>query len=250
MTSSENPSDNLGVSLVLSVSLHVFLVLIFTVRTLFFPSESMVFEDTIRVDLVGLPDKIEKIPIEPDIPDPVPNTVPQPEIKAQPVIPTAVKTPTKSKQEVKTEQNSALNKLKALSAIDKLKKAESSPLPENKNEPRKEHQYKGNAISPGTARTGIDKLQHHRYLGEIKQHIKKNWFLPEWLADKGFRAQVNIKLDKNGNVAEHSFVNASGNASFDKLVLNTIERSSPFPAPPEKFVDILKELGLVLGFPE
>lgn len=43
----------------LSVIFHCTVVLVFTIKTVFFPSEDLQIRDAIRVDLIGLPDKAE-----------------------------------------------------------------------------------------------------------------------------------------------------------------------------------------------
>lgn len=241
--------ENYSSGFFLSLCLHVAIVAVFTVKALIFPAESLIFEDAIRVDLVGLPDKVEKAPpakeeskpnAETKPPEPVKLPVPPP--KAVPQI------------DAKAVQNSALNKLKTLAALEKLKSApqkqETAQPKQEPAAPAKEIQYKGNILSAGTALTGLSKLQHNQYLGEIKKHVHKNWFLPEWLTNKGLNAQITVKIDEDGNVLEKTIVKSSDNPSFDDLVVATITKSNPFPAPPEKFVDILRVNGLTLGFPE
>ena len=38
--------------------------------------------------------------------------------------------------------------------------------------------------------------------------------------------------------------------SFDEIVVDTVRKSSPVPAPPAKFVRILSVEGILFGFPE
>ena len=108
---------------------------------------------------------------------------------------------------------------------------------------------KGNILAAGTSLTGVHKIQHNRYLGQLKNHVQKNWFLPEWLAQKDLRAQIQIKIDKTGNLLEQKLIESSGDATFDELASETVKNSDPFPAPPEKFQELLKVDGFVLGFP-
>ncbi|RYZ88219.1 MAG: TonB C-terminal domain-containing protein, partial [Proteobacteria bacterium] len=109
---------------------------------------------------------------------------------------------------------------------------------------------KGNVLSPGTELTGLTRLQHDNYLSSLDQQIKQNWVLPQWLSKKQLRAQVRLKLDEKGQVVSRDIVLSSGNSSYDDLALDTIDKSAPFPPPPEKFVSIVAVNGLVIGFPE
>ncbi|RYZ82311.1 MAG: cell envelope integrity protein TolA [Proteobacteria bacterium] len=109
---------------------------------------------------------------------------------------------------------------------------------------------KGNVLSPGTELTGLNKLQHDNYLGDLDQQIKQNWFLPQWLSKKPLRAQVRLKLDEKGQIISRDIALSSGNSSYDDLALDTIDKSAPFPPPPEKFVSIVGVNGLLIGFPE
>ena len=109
---------------------------------------------------------------------------------------------------------------------------------------------KGNTISPGTALSGLAKLQHDTYAVDLDHHIKQHWALPEWLANRDFKAQAKVYIDSRGNILGRKIIKTSGNQSYDDEVLATIDRSAPFPAPPEKFVSIVEVDGILIGFPE
>ncbi len=109
---------------------------------------------------------------------------------------------------------------------------------------------KGNVLSPGTSLTGLTKLQHDTYASDLDRHIKDHWSLPEWLAKRDFKAQARVLIDSRGNILERKIVKSSGNPSYDEEVLATIDRSAPFPAPPEKFLAIVSVEGILIGFPE
>jgi colicin import membrane protein len=59
-----------------------------------------------------------------------------------------------------------------------------------------------------------------------------------------------VFIDSRGNILGRKIVKSSGNPSYDDEVLATIDRSAPFPAPPEKFVAIVSVEGILIGFPE
>lgn len=259
--------ENLWTGLKVSIGLHIALVAFFTVRAVFFAPESINFESAVRVDMVALPDKLtpdqltppgpqaapEKKPAEKPIEKPAPKPEPKP----------AVKTPKAPDPEAvnlakKEKQKAALDKLKAMSAMDALKEEVEK---ENKKKAAEAAaaaakaasattKVKGNVLSAGTELTGLSKLQHDNYLASLDQQIKKNWILPQWLAKKQLRAQVRVKIDEKGHVISREIALSSGNSSYDDLALDTIDQSSPFPPPPEKFVSILEVNGLLIGFPE
>ena len=110
--------------------------------------------------------------------------------------------------------------------------------------------YKGSQLAPGTELSGVAKLQHENYLNSLDQHVKQFWSLPEWLARGSYSAQVKIFIDENGLLLKTLMIRGSGNSDYDDLVLETIKKSVPFPAPPEKFRAIVSVTGIVLGFPE
>jgi colicin import membrane protein len=153
----------------------------------------------------------------------------------------------------KSKQQSAIEKLKAMAALDKIKQDVEA---EKKKEIAKGKaddggpKVKGNVLSPGTALTGLSKLQHDNYAADLDQHIKQHWALPEWLAKRDLKAQARVQIDSRGNILGRKIVKSSGNPSYDEEVLATIDRSAPFPAPPEKFLAIVSVDGILIGFPE
>lgn len=229
--------DGFSQDLFISITLHLVLVLFFTVKTLFFQKEPIVLQDSIRVDIVGLPEKIKE----------------KPKVKPKPVAKKKAKPKKKiNLRKTRSKQQSALARLKARSAMERLKNYK----PKKKEVAKKEEpaappvEYKGNVLSPGTELRGLARLQHDRYLSQVKRHIQQNWFLPEWLRNGEFKAQVEVKINKNGQITEKKIIASSQNNSFDNLVLQTIENSNPVPKPPEKFRDILAVSGVVLKFPQ
>lgn len=219
------------------------------------------YESAIRVDLVGLPDKID--PKQLTSPEPTP-TVPAEKEKAEPPPPIiekeTPKLPDKSKIDpesinldaVKKKQKQALDKLKSLNAIEQIKKnlEAQKKQAENAQTQKSNTQVKGNILSAGTELTGLNKLQHENYLGQIDRQIKTNWSIPEWLAKKDYKAQVLLKLDEKGMVLSRQIAKSSGNPNYDDVVLETIDKSAPYPAPPEKLINIVGVRGLLIGFPE
>ena len=248
--------ENLSRGVGISIGLHALIIMIFTVRAIFFTPEKIDFSQAIKVDMVGLPDKVQTLP-PPELKQEPKAAAPEekpaePVAKEEPPAPAPPpKLPPKPKDEainidkVKSQQKSALDKLKAMAALEKIKedvahekkKAAAAPV-------------RGNILSPGSSLTGLNKLQHDTYAADLNTHIKERWQLPEWLAKRDYKAQARVFIDSRGNILGRKIVISSGNPSYDEAVLETIDRAAPFPAPPEKFLAIISADGILIGFPE
>jgi colicin import membrane protein len=238
-------------SLKWSLIAHAAIVLIFGVKAAFFQSEPIDYSAAVRVDIVALPDKLDPNNISLETPkEKSAETViksaekPKPKVVEKSTEPDAI-----NLNKAKSKQKEALEKIKKMSAIDKIKndmereRADREAL-------KKVVQVKGNIISPGTALTGLNRVQHEAYISDLDRHVKERWSLPEWLAKRDFKAQVRLRLDENGQIISREIVRSSGNQSYDDMVLTTIDQSAPFPRPPEKFVAIVSVQGILIGFPE
>lgn len=264
----EQFNRGIGVSFVL----HAVLISFFTLKAVFFTPEAIDFTQAVRVDMVGLPDKV-------DLNTPPPPSTAKENPKPAKEEPKAVekpaeKTPKKAdapkpelpKQQPKKDdsinleknkasQQSAIDKLKAMAALEKIK---DEVAEEKKKTPPAgtgaattgAAKVKGNMVSPGDSLTGLNKLQHDTYGADLNRHIKQHWEVPEWLAKRDLKAQVVVYLDTRGNVLERKIVKSSGNPEYDEAALATIDKSSPFPAPPEKFQAYVSVNGILIGFPE
>ena len=136
-------------------------------------------------------------------------------------------------------------KLKESDALDKLK----SDV-ETEKRLKSAAAFKGNQLSSGSELKGLTALQHENYIASIKKQIYSQWALPQWMSQKNLRAQVLVRLDEQGNVVSKKITLSSGDQGFDEMVLETLKRSSPVPAPPEEFVRIMANEGVLIGFPE
>lgn len=226
-----------------SLAFHAAVILVFTIKMVFFASDIPKYERAVRVDLVGLPDK--RSPDKPVV-------APKPEAPKAPEKKTPEK-PEAKKPEPKTStasQNAALNKLKSLSAIEKLKAMSDKPKENKADTTPQTETLKGNVISVGTALKGLSKLEFDQYIGSLDAHVKNNWSLPEWMLSQGYKAEVLIKIDKSGQIIERRFTKKSGNPEFDERVMTALEKSNPFPAPPDKFIDLVGIQGITFAFPE
>lgn len=269
----------------ISFVIHAVIISFFALKAAFFDPEPIDFSQAVRVDMVGLPDKVEPKTLpakteenpkpalpqkEPVAEKPVEKTVekkPEP-VKPEPVKPAPkpvvakpeVKAPKTAKPEginlekTKTQQQSAIEKLKAMAALEKIKQdvaqEKTKVAPGTGKDKAGTQKVKGNVLSPGTALTGLAKLQHDTYAADLDHHIKQHWAVPEWLANRDFKAQAKVYFDARGNILGRKIVKSSGNQSYDDAVLSTIDQSAPFPPPPEKFTAIVETDGILIGFPE
>lgn len=219
--------------LMASLAFHITLVLLFTIQNVMFPSKSIEYQSAMKIDLIGLPQK--------KIVEPAPTK--KTEEKTVPIQSTEKKPSEKTVNSKKTRDS--FKKLKRLEALESLKKLETEKTSDTSDQP-----IKGNQIIPGTSLKGLSRIEFDGYIEQLDSHIKKNWFLPEWLARGDFKARINVKIDKSGFVIEKSFRMTSGNEEFDRRVLATVDAASPFPVPPEKFQALLSIEGVTFGFPE
>jgi colicin import membrane protein len=233
-----------------SIAAHIALILFFGLKAALFPNESLSLDAAIKVDLVGLPDKVQALPEKSapapapavPVPPPLPAKVePKVELKTKPV----VLKPTK-----------ALDKIKKLEREEREKKVLDSLKEEVAQEEAKEERQaklskllKGNAVSPGSALHGIAKDQFNEYLGALQNHVHEHWNLPEWLQNDTLKASVKVYIDYRGVVTKRVLVTSSGDSHFDDLALKAVDEAGQFPQPPPKFVDMVKVDGITLKFP-
>lgn len=265
----EREDDRLGRFVGMSVILHLVILAMLTLRAVFYPSEPLVLERAIRVDMVGLPDKQAKLPPEikaepkpeakPEVkvePKPQPKEVAKPEVAK----PEKVVLPNKPKPEsdttkinldkAKERQNSALKRLEAMRRLEDEAAAAKEAKKAAALASASPGIVRGNEISPGSSLTGIAKLENDSYLTSIDKHVKQHWDVPNFLANAALSASVVIFLDERGNIVKKNMVKSSGNQIFDQTVMTALDKASPFPAPPRKLVNIFMVDGVQLGFPE
>lgn len=238
-------SDSFSRPVVVSIVAHALLVGLFAVRAAWFPNEPMMIRNAIRVDIVGLPDKVEA----PEIETPAPPAPPKVEAKKVEVQkPAAPKVPAPSLKTAKETQRKALEKLKAMEAIEKLK-GEVSEAKSKEEMGKRPRRFAGNTPSAGNELTGLERLDFDRYFASLESQIRANWHLPGWLAQAQLRAQALVMINEQGQIIKRELLASSGNDVFDAEVLDAIDRST-FPAPPERLRDVLSLRGVVFNFPE
>lgn len=247
----------------LSVAAHVVILLFFLINIFYVKKPTLDLSQAIRVDMVGLPDKIDNKQLPSKIQErpaekPVPLAEPvKPEAskidklppKPKPTLPT--EDTAISLKKTKIKQKEALEKLKKLSAIERIKQ-------EMKTEEQQKqiHQEaakaiaKGRVISAGTNLTGLDKIEANDYLQAVDQQVKQQWALPQWLMNKPLKARVHVKFDSNGEIISSVLMNSSGDTTYDNYCLQAVNKAAPFPKVPEKFTEKFSADGVVIGFPE
>ncbi|MBC7420901.1 MAG: TonB family protein [Bdellovibrio sp.] len=246
----------------ISAVLHVLIVLFFIVKVAFYDEPILDLSQAIRVDMVGLPDKMDANKLPPKVEEILKEKLPtkeQPkveekkeEVVKEPVKEKAavVKTPKVENdavnlKKVQQKQKTAIDKLKKLDALEKIKQ-------DIRNEAQKANvkPIKGRVIMPGSGLTGLDKLDANAYLQTLDQHVKQNWSLPQWLMNKPLKTQVHVRFDANGKILSRAVLRSSGEPAYDEQCLEAVDRSAPFPIVPEKFSEKFKVDGVVIGFPE
>lgn len=256
MTHSENLSeaDLFKKMVMVSAILHVSIFLVLGVKALIFPSEKIDLDAAIRVDMVALPDKIQQLP------EATPEPAPQPPAKvvetkeekppAPKPKPVVLKPKTNSKQKIIKEFERAEKRRKSIEDIEQdLKKQEAEEKAERQRKAR-EALVKGNVVNTGSSLKGLAKLEFNEYVARLNNHIKSHWNLPEWLQNDSLKAVVIVFIDFRGVVVKRLVEKSSGDPRFDDFALKAVDESSPFPQPPGKFVDLVRERGIALGFPQ
>lgn len=239
-------TDSISKSIYQSVAAHATLVTILVVRGYIAPSAPIQMPPSIRVDIVGLPEKEQKLtPESKPAPQTPPADTPKPEAKSPPAkkveeTPKVSLKKDDSKEEAKKEK-AALAKIHEMAALDKIQDEVAS---------QKAQPIKGNRVNAGASLTGLEKIEYDKYFSDIEQRIRQNWNLPQWLVDAGLRAQLLVLIDESGLVKKKTVVKSSGNPEFDDHMMQAIDKSAPFPAPPDRLRAWLSIKGIIFNFPQ
>jgi TonB family protein len=239
--------------ILISASLHVGLILFLVIKSVVAPSQPKEYLPSLRVDLVALPDRKVNDPVEP-----APTVAPEPsaapavakeEPKTKPDIKPetdkgdmSVKKPDpKKKKEKSKKEKAAQEKMKQalarIKAIERIKAMTGEPI-------------KGNQVSKGSAITGEAKIAlETSYIDLVRERIVTYWELPKWLKDQNLSANVQVFIDRKGQMTRYQFIKPSGNEQFDNEVKRTIQAASPFPVPPSELISDLSSDGIIYRFP-
>ncbi len=254
-----NQQDDFKKAFALSVFIHLFLALFFAIKVSFFSKPLIDISQAISVNVEDfklgntLPQKKESEPaiIEKEFEKevaPEKETVPEQEISKPDPLPK--KQPIKEKDTInlaknKIKQKQALDKLKKMSALDKIKQELKNSAKSQSKRPTKSR-----VVAAGSEMTGLDKIEAASYLQSLDASIKQYWTLPQWLANKNFRAQVLVKFDTSGQILSTKLLTSSGNSTYDNYCIQAITKAAPFPRVPNKFSQKFSVDGLIVGFPE
>lgn len=250
-------SQSLQKDLVLSAAAHAAVLFFFTVTTYIIGPTEIMLPQAIRVDVVGLPEKIQDQdlnpkPIKQEKPEPAPKPKKLPPKEAaevaKPVAP-IVPGPKAKKVDKTKAQSEALNKIKAASAMDKIREQLEQEKAKEKQQ-TKTSVIKGNAVNDGNSLTGLEKVAFDRYLDELTKKFNANFEIPQWLADANLSAVVVVVIDERGFVTRKTLTKSSGNNVFDDIVMGTIEKTSPVPPPPDRLRGRLATSGIAVRFPK
>ena len=223
----------------ISLSLHTLLFVFFALPGFgnFF-SRKRVIAPSVKVSMIGMPKKqaITATPKKSPLPKKTQSAVkkkPKPKKKAE------KKKPKLSKKKVSSKKK------------PQKEKPKKPPTKKAAIQKKELETRKGNQISEGKGREGdaTDERgmeQLRSYIAGIIEQIRFNWNLPKHLTDKYFYAQVEVRLDERGGFLEKRLFTSSQNELFDRLVLEAVEKSSPFPPPPDSIKSLIKD-GIVFG---
>ena len=227
--------------LVLSFSVHLLTAFLFLSSNYlwsFFREDKFIISPTsIRVDIVALPD----LPVKKETAKKQEKPIVLPiETKKKPETPK--KEPEKQKNLKKEEEKHQPQD------SQKTKQSE-----ETKSEQKmdSEEANKGNQLVKGE-KDG-EKTSNQEQLSEIRNYMrlvanqtKINWNLPKYLTDIDLKTEIEIKINKKGDVTHKQIVSSSGNDFFDSFVLKAIENSTPYPSPPNSVRNAVQE-GIVFS---
>lgn len=83
------------------------------------------------------------------------------------------------------------------------------------------------------------------YYAQIWSRIRGNWVLPQGLLSADpWEAIVQVRIQRDGSIADLRFEKTSGNRLFDASVLRAVQKSAPFPPLPASFGASSIDLGI------
>ena len=255
MNSQDEQDKKFNQGIVVSFSVHAIAASILILQIVFFSHPSIDISHAIRVDMVGLPEKLKANQMPAKVEEilkekaPVVEEKPVAEELKKPVLPKKEAVADKDSIDLKkskSKQKLAVEKLKAQSAIEKMRQE----MKDSTDIKKPSAPVKGRVISAGSTLTGLDQLQNDNYLQELDAHIKQFWALPQWLKNKPLKARVLVKFDKLGKILSSHIVQSSGQSAYDDYCLQAIDQAAPFPRFADKFSEKYSKDGVVFGFPE
>jgi protein TonB len=161
----------------------------------------------------------------------------EPKLEPEPLKEQALPVPSTPQEDVAKIEAAELLKRKALEQLrtdkkfaDDYQAQKSEAIARLKNEDIKDPGALNDSMVTGIA---VDK-----YRGAVHQHIQKYYELPDAQAynfNPDMRNAAAIEIDQSGNIVAVAIHESSGDAVYDQLVLDIIQKSSPLPKPPLGF---------------
>lgn len=218
--------------LAVSFAIHIFLSVLFLSSSHFWDffrkDKKIISPVSIRVDMVGLPD----LPSKKEITK---------EKKEKPVL--LPKKPKELKKKEKQKHRSQDPK----KTKESKKKKQTETQKKKKTSPDSEKEItKGNRLSEG-AKKGEEILSSQQmsdinaYMMVVKEKITANWNLPSYLTDIRLTAQIEIRINNQGEMIYKQIVLSSGNELFDSYVLKAIENAAPYLPPPASVRNLIQD---------
>ncbi|MDZ7762638.1 MAG: cell envelope integrity protein TolA [Desulfovermiculus sp.] len=81
-------------------------------------------------------------------------------------------------------------------------------------------------------RSSAREMTERLYGNLIRGRIRTNWRFPDLGGDEDLHATVQIQINEQGEIVDHSLERSSGNPQFDNSVLRAIARTGSLQAPP------------------
>jgi len=170
---------------------------------------------------------------------------------AKPIEKLASKTAQKTKDLLKKNQ-SALARIKSLAKIGVLDTPTHSAKPKLSAQASLDIHIPiyGNKISAGSSLASDAKeSDEENYLDILRDRLQENWTLPVWIARQKLSAQIQVFVDSRGRLQNFRMVKSSGNPQFDDAVRRSVQKSQPFPPPPQSIATLISGEGVLIGFP-
>lgn len=229
----ETEKQALSLFLMLSFGIHVVLAILFLNLNdfwgIFRRDDKIIEPASIRVDMVGLPD----LPLKKET------------VEAKKEKPVLLPEKTKKKTRKKEKDSKQTKDLKKKEVVKTQKKKKDSPVTKQKIN-------KGNQIAEG-AKKGAEILSSQQtaeiniYMAIVIEQVRARYNLPKYLTDHNLTAQIEIRINSNGEMIYKQIASSSNNELFDSQVLKAIENAAPYPPPPDSVKDLIKD-GIIFTF--
>jgi TonB family protein len=225
---------SLNSSLVFSVLLHLAaLALLLFASLSSSPSPQWTLNPVYSVQLVNSPDFSGKTKNPSDfakeISEPAPNNRPVVMKKEMEDVSSRVAIKNKLQKQQDMHLERVLDKIRRRVAL-KGGQASASKAPNSSNQPTR---------SEVNARM-------NEYYAMVWMRIKERWALPQSMpSNKNLEAIINVRIMRNGEIAELRYEKSSGSKYFDDSALRAIRKANPLPPLPAWIPDKSIEVGIV-----